>query len=134
MRAVGGAIWERRKTDFSIYLPPPFSFESYPIIGNSIPRCNESFDGNQSQLAAISLDPAEKEYVIFSYTFYSLYHKEREKNKIKRDIFITYVCMAAAEHPITQVTFDWRKKRERRCKGGDEEHKREQEKNNNLKK
>ena len=44
-----------------ISLFPPFS---YPIIGNSIPACNESFDGNQSQLAAISLDPAEKEYVI----------------------------------------------------------------------
>ena len=33
---------------------------SYLIIGNSIPRCNESFDGNQSQRAAISLDPAER--------------------------------------------------------------------------
>jgi len=83
-RLVGGGIWchidrkKRRRNKkkkeiyrFSIYLSyslfllflcfPPFS---YPIIGNSIPACNESFDGNQSQLAAISLDPAEKEYVI----------------------------------------------------------------------
>ena len=82
-RLVGGGIWchidrkkrrrnkKKKKYRFSIYLSyslfllflcfPPFS---YPIIGNSIPACNESFDGNQSQLAAISLDPAEKEYVI----------------------------------------------------------------------
>lgn len=134
---MGGGIWchidrkKRRRNKkkkeiyrFSIYLSyslfllflcfPPFS---YPIIGNSIPACNESFDGNQSQLAAISLDPAEKEYVISLSLFLFLdilllllYSSQREINvhthrKRHVDTRITYTAAVSRnESPITQVT------------------------------
>ena len=74
---------------------------SYLIIGNSIPRCNESFDGNQSQRAAISLDPAERiRNLSLSLSLYP--------SHIHTSVYI-YIYIQR-ESPITQVTSDARLK------------------------
>ena len=74
---------------------------SYLIIGNSIPWCNESFDGNQSQRAAISLDPAERiRNLSLSLSLYP--------SHIHTSVYI-YIYIQR-ESPITQVTSDARLK------------------------
>ena len=74
---------------------------SYLIIGNSIPRCNESFDGNQSQRAAISLDPAERIRNLSLSLFLSIHPTYTH-------LYI-YIYIQR-ESPITQVTSDARLK------------------------